>query len=510
MKIALAQVNTTVADLSGNVERCLDYTKRAAALGSDLVLFPELTIPGYPPRDILLDKTFILAVQEATLDLTARLKGFPPVIVGSLAPSSTTLPHHPNQFNAAYLLQDGKARLVACKRLLPVYDVFLEPRWFVPGSFMPPVEINGCKVGVLICEDMWDDGYSIHPAREQMDAGADVLVCISASPYRLGVHQERIDLATRHHIPFLVVNLVGATDELIFDGRSFGVNHRGEFLAQAPAYQADILMVEPSSAPVPIPASMGTDEDLFRAISLGIHDFARKNNLRQAFLGLSGGVDSALVAVLAASALGPENVAAVAIPSRYTDPRSTEYAHQLAENLKMELVTIPLESMQSSVENALGEILSGGVGAENVQARLRMLVLMALVNKSGGFLLNTSNKTEIALGYSTLYGDTAGTLAPIADLNKPQIYSLARWINREKEVIPQFIIDRPPSAELRPGQVDPFDYDRVSPQMDALVLDNQSDEAMKRSEHKRWQMGIGLKVSEKAFGTGRLIPVSRR
>lgn len=508
MKIAIAQVNTTVGDLAGNVSRCVDAAKRAAAGSPDLILFPEMTVPGYPPRDILLDGTFIQAVQAATLDLARRLDGFPPALAGSLAPAGTTFPRHPNQFNAAYLLQNGEARLVAVKRLLPVYDVFLEPRWFAPGGFMPPVEIAGKRVGVLICEDLWSDGYPVSPAKELLEAGAEVLVNLSASPYHPGVLDERIRLGGRTGVPFVFANLVGATDELIFDGQGFALDAGGNLLGQCPAFEEAVQVFDLAAAPE-APEKMDEAEELFRALALGIRDFARKNRLRRVALGLSGGVDSSLAAVLAAEALGPEAVTGIAIPSRYTDPRSTDSAETLAKNLGIGFQVVPLEALHAAAESALNSLLESETGAENAQARLRMLVLMAFVNKHGGFLLNTSNKTELSLGYATLYGDMAGALAPLADLTKPQVYALARWVNREREVIPRFCLDRPPSAELRPDQVDPFDYETLAPAMDELVRTNRSDPALRRSEHKRWQMGIVLKVSEKSFGTGRLVPVTR-
>jgi NAD+ synthetase len=509
MKIAIAQVNTTVGDLAGNLSRCVEAVNRTAALNPDLILFPEMTVPGYPPRDILLDETFVQAVQAATFDLARQLDGFPPTIVGSLAPAGTTLPRHPNLHNAVYLLSGGEAHLAAVKRLLPVYDVFHEPRWFVPGRFMPPVEIAGKRVGMLICEDLWSDGYPIDPAQELLDAGAEVLVNLSASPYRPGVLDERIKLGRRLGVPFVFANLVGATDELIFDGRGFALDAKGILLGQCPAFEEAVRVFDLDAAPS-APENRDEPEELFRALALGLRDFAHKNRLKRVTLGLSGGVDSSLAAVLAAEALGPEAVTGIAIPSRYSDPRSTESAEVLAKNLGIGFQVIPLEPLHAAAESSLGDLLDSQTGAENAQARLRMLILMAFVNKHGGFLLNTSNKTELSLGYATLYGDMAGALAPLGDLTKPQVYALARWINRQSEIIPPFCLERPPSAELRPGQIDPFDYEAVAPAMDELVRLNQSDPALRRSEHKRWQMGIVLKVSEKSFGTGRLTPVSRK
>jgi len=266
-----------------------------------------------------------------------------------------------------------------------------------------------------------------------------------------------------------------------------------------------------TSCQLPVTSYQHPEEELFHALVLGIRDFARKNGIPRVFLGLSGGVDSAIVAVLAAEALGPENVTAVAIPSRYSDPRSTSSARELAEALGIGFEVVDLEPLHAAAEQMLGDLLAGGTGAENVQARLRAMVLMAFVNRDGGMLLNTSNKTELTVGYSTLYGDMAGTLCPIADLTKPEVYALAQWIQETKgSIIPRFIIERPPSAELKPDQVDPFDYPKISPMLEQLIQENRSNAAIRRAEHKRWHMGVILKVSEKAFGTGRMIPITRK
>lgn len=516
MKIALAQINTTVGDLAGNVERCLAAIETARGQKADLVVLPEMVVPGYPPRDILFDASFGEAVAEATRDLARRAAAGPPAIAGTLWPADQRPPQHPGLYNAAVLLHHGEPHLVAAKRLLPAYDVFHEPRWFLPGPFLPPVEIAGRQVGVLVCEDLWDEGYSLHPPAELLAAGAELLVCLSASPYRRQILGQRLYHAGRHPGPVLYVNLCGATDELIFDGRSFALDARSNLVAQLPAFEEAVQVVEMAKTE---PAKTGvrhscrtpldSEETIFHALVVGIRDFARKNRLNRACLGLSGGVDSAVVAVLAAEALGPAQVTALAIPSRYTDPRSTEAAQTLARTLGLGFEVVELEQLHAAAEATLGDLLGVGTTAENVQARLRALVLTGFVNRYGGLLLNTSNKTELALGYATLYGDMAGTLCPIADLTKPEVYALARWIEAHRCPIPSFILERPPSAELRPDQVDPFDYDQIGPALARLVEQNRSNAALRRSEHKRWQMGVILKVSEKAFGTGRLIPITR-
>lgn len=544
MRIAICQVNPTIANLAGNVSLCLEAARKAANLAADLIIFPEMVIPGYPPRDLLYDDDFVAATLAASSDFAARCEGLPPVLFGSIATKDEGRRTKdegrranrllPRLLNVAYLAQYGKMSLAAEKRLLPVYDVFYEPRWFVPGAFRPPVEVAGQKVGILICEDLWDEDYDIHPAAELKAAGANVLVCLSASPYRQGILEKRIAQAERaaapinsasaSNIPIVFVNLLGANDELIFDGRSFVLDGNGCHCESGFVEAISIVTIgegtkdegrrtKLSSSVLCLslvfrPSSLM--EELSSALTLGIRDFAHKNGLKRAFLGVSGGIDSALALVLAVKALGAENVTGVAIPSRFSDPRSAESARELCQNLGCGFEVVELEPLHVAAEALLNRPIaqSENPTMENVQARLRMLILMSYVNAFGGFLINTSNKTELALGYSTLYGDMAGALCPLADLTKPQVYELARFVGRDS--ISSYIFERPPSAELKPDQVDPFDYDKISPEIETLVQANGTHPALKRSEHKRWQFGIVLKVSERAFGTGRMIPVTKR
>ena len=406
-------------------------------------------------------------------------------------------------------MHEGEMKLAAVKRSLPIYDVFYEPRWFVAGTeSLPPIEVAGTKVGVIICEDMWDEEYPIHPGAELKAMGAEMLVCISASPYRRGAGEERLVHAQRQGLPIAFVNLVGANDELIFDGGSFWMD--GERLEEAGRFEESVRILNTKDTKTTKEIHREEIGELFRALVLGVRDFARKNGILRAVIGLSGGIDSSVAAVIAAEALGAANVTGVAIPSRYTDARSTESARELAGRLGIGFETIGLEKMHVAAESALGPERSGGVGGENIQARLRMIVLMSVVNQRGGFLLNTSNKTELTLGYGTLYGDLAGTLSPLGDVTKPGVYALANWINVGRNVIPPFVVERKPSAELRPDQVDPFDYDAIAPELEKLVLGNQSNAMMRASEHKRWQAGVILKVSEKSFGGGRMMPITRK
>jgi NAD+ synthase (glutamine-hydrolysing) len=405
---------------------------------------------------------------------------------------------------------------------LPAYDVFHENRWFVPGEEYEPLDLSA-KVGLLVCEDMWDEGYATHPGEQLRAAGAELLACISASPYRPGTLAMRLRTARRQAAPLVFVNAVGSTDELVFDGRSFAIDRDGRVLAMLPGFEEAVMVVDVDGrAPVELPKTRH-ERDLFRALTLGVRDFARKNGIRHAVLGLSGGIDSALVACIARDALGPERVTAVAIPSRFTDPRSTECARELAVALGIGFEVVPLEGLHAAAEASVGHLLEGARGAttaENLQSRLRMAILAAYVNTRGGVLLNTSNKTELALGYGTLYGDMAGTLSVVGDLTKTQVYDVARWYDEGRGILPRFVVERPPSAELRPDQVDPFDYPTMAPLVEALVrgdaIPDSADAsdvervrgALAAAEHKRWQCGIILKVSEKSFGTGRMIPVT--
>ncbi len=510
MKVGLAQVGTLVGDLPGNVALLASAARRAADQGAELIVFPEMAVPGYPPRDMLCDDDFVAATQLATEDLAGRCAGLPPVLVGTIARAPHRPPRHPGLLDVAALLEGGRVRARVAKRLLPAYDVFHEPRWFVPGEPQVPLQIAGRRVGVLICEDFWDAGYEAHPPDELREAGAELLVCLSASPFRTGVLEERLAHARQAGVAVVYVNAVGGQDELVFDGRSFVTDASGGLRGRLASFRDDVAVVDLDAPKAAAPPTENDLDLMHAALVRGIADFARKNGLKRAVLGLSGGIDSALVARLAADALGPSHVAGMALPSRYTDRRSTESARELSASLGIGFEVLPIETLHAAAETSLRLWLdadpAGRLADENVQARLRMLALMACVNRHGGFLLNTSNKTELSLGYGTLYGDMAGALSPLGDLTKPEIYALARHLGG----FPSFILERPPSAELRPGQVDPFDYESLAPRLEELVLSQRSDAALRRSEHKRWQMGVVLKVSRTAFGSGRMIPITRR
>lgn len=527
LAVGLAQVDSRLGDMAGNVDRMVAAARVAAQQGADLVIYPELCVCGYPPRDLLLDRAFVADVEAATRHLAARVAGGPSLLVGTVYPGPHLRPGHPNLYNAAALLAGGRVREWRAKRLLPAGDVFHEPRWFLPAPPQGPLDLgstgNG-RAGVLICEDLWDEGYTEHPPAELAARGARWMACLSASPYREGILARRLAQARRTGLPTVFVNAVGAQDELIFDGGSFAMDGRGSLLALLPRFEeaVEVVHLADEGDPSWLPPPEG-EEDLFNALVLGVRDFMGKNGLRRAVVGLSGGIDSALVTCVAAEALGPQRVTAISIPSRFTDPQSVEAARDLASRLGVDLVTVELEPLHAAAETSLSSLLGPGCGttAENLQARLRMVVLMAHVNRHGGILLNTSNKTELSLGYGTLYGDMAGTLAVLGDLTKTDVVAVARWCDRHRRSIPPFILDRAPTAELRPHQVDPFDYPVVAPAVEAMVQGVPPSplacaqevrawgQALDASEHKRWQAGIVLKVSDRAFGSGRMMPVTR-
>lgn len=520
MRVALAQVEARVGDFGRNLDRLVEAQEAAKSGGADVVVFPEMSLVGYPPRDLLFDPGFVAAAFEAAREAARRTAGGPPCLVGGLARSPERLPHHPSLANAALLLSGGAIAHVQPKRLLPAYEVFLEPRWFIPGRASETFEVAGRRVGALVCEDVWDEGYPVHPATDLAAQNAGALLALVASPFRVGIPAERLRAARRLRQPIAFVNAVGVRDELIFDGGSFALSAEGEELARLPRFDEGVVTadLDGPSAAVPGPVATDRDEELFAALAFGVRGFVEGNGLPSVVLGLSGGIDSSLVAAIAVEALGPARVVALHLPSRFTDPRSTDAARQVATSLGIRLEERPLEPLLGPFEGALGDLLDGSAAGrrahENLQARLRMCVLSTHVNHHGGLLLNASNKTELALGYGTLWGDLAGLLSPIGDLPKTEVTRLARWVARTRGTIPEFVLERAPTAELAEEQVDPFDYEDVSPRVEALVAgEGRGDEtlraAVRRAEGKRVVHGIVLKVSRVSFGSGRLVPVTR-
>jgi NAD+ synthase (glutamine-hydrolysing) len=542
LKIGLLQLNSTVGDFAANRRKLLAGYEKACALGAEFVLAPELFLCGYPPRDLLLRDEFIEANLTALAESAAEI-GAVPLCLGYVEKN----PERPGRAlkNAAAILQNGKILWRTVKSLLPTYDVFDEDRYFEPAEKVEPFVFNGRKLGITICEDLWNDEdfwperiYRRDPVKELIAQGAEIILNISASPWHDGKEKTRLEMFQRvardEKIPLAQVNLVGANDELIFDGHSVALNSRGEVIALGKGFAEDVLVADlkTSSAPQPIEWPV-REQQIFFALSLGIRDYVHKCGFKSVILGLSGGIDSALVAVLAAGALGPENVFGVAMPARYSSRSSLTDAESLAKNLGIRYEVLPIEPAFLAVEKQLEKVFTGtkpNEAEENVQSRLRGLTLMALANKFGALVLTTGNKSEMAVGYCTLYGDMNGGLAPIADVLKTDIYKIVRWVNRDKNTIPENSITKPPSAELRPNQTDQDSlppYEILDAILELYVVKNLSrPEIVARgfaavvvndvvnkinfSEYKRWQAAPALKISPRAFGMGRRIPIAQR
>ncbi|MBP7746851.1 MAG: NAD+ synthase [Phycisphaerae bacterium] len=544
MKIALVQTNPTIGDIAGNTQAVLRGMRRAAAAGAELAVFPEQTLIGYPARDLLLRREVIERNLAALAELAAAATDVA-VIVGYAEPSTRAFGRP--LFNAAALLHRGQVLARWQKRLLPTYDVFDEVRYFEPGGLQPVVELGGLRLGVTICEDMWSREemlgqplYDCDPIQDLAAAGAQVVLNIAASPYFLGKHDLRFGLmaehARRHRVPLLFVNQVGGNDELIFDGSSTVVDAGGRLVGQAAAFAEDLLLVELSNLPATRRALQPDGPaSLHAALVLGLRDYLRKCGFHAALVGLSGGIDSAVVAVLAAEALGPQNVQGVAMPSRFSSDHSVTDARVLAENLGIQYAQIEIEPMHAAFERTLQPHFAGrppDIAEENIQARTRGVILMALSNKFGRLLLTTGNKSELAVGYCTLYGDMAGGLAVISDVPKTMIYTLARYMNVRagRPLIPEGTLTKPPSAELRPNQTDqdtlpPYEVlDEILERYEVRLQD--ADEIVaagferavvtdvlrkiQLSEYKRRQAAPGLKVTSRAFGFGRRMPIAAR
>ncbi|MCE0499651.1 MAG: NAD+ synthase [Methylacidiphilales bacterium] len=542
MRIGLLQLNSTVGAFDKNRARLEEAYREAVARGAQLVLAPELFLCGYPPRDLLLRDDFVQRGLDC-LNVLAASVGETPLITGYAERN----PARPGRalHNAAAVIQHGKIVHRVVKALLPTYDVFDEDRYFEPAEKVAPVEIAGWKIAVTICEDIWNDAdfwperrYRRDPVRELAGAGAKLIVNISASPWERGKEARRLAMLQRvardERMPLVQVNMVGGNDELIFDGHSVALNAQGDVLALGAGFAEDILVVDTEAAAparaLALPANQ--EEQLFRALVLGVRDYVAKCGFKSVVLGLSGGIDSALVAVIAAEALGAERVWGVSLPSRYSSEGSLTDAEQLTKKLGIRYDVLPIAGPVSEAEKTLGGVFAGktpDLTEENIQSRLRGLLLMALSNKFGPLVLTTGNKSELAVGYCTLYGDMCGALAVIADVLKTEIYALARWVNRNGEIIPRNSIEKPPSAELRPNQTDqdslpPYDVldrvlrryviDEADPKM--LASEGIAPEVVRDvlnkiifSEYKRRQAAPGLKVSPRAFGMGRRVPIAQ-
>ena len=545
MRIALAQLNTVVGDTDGNTERILAAIGRAAGDGAELVVFQELCVSGYPPRDLVESPGFIARCEAAVARIvteSTRHAGLG-VIIGVPLPSGRATGK--GVANAALLIANGAVLHRQDKLLLPTYDVFDEARYFEPAEAALPVRFGGEVLGISICEDAWNDPalfprqpYRVEPIAMLARQGATVLINISASPFTAGKEAFRAELvrshARRHRLPFVFVNQVGGNDELVFDGRSLWVDGTGGVRAALPSFEEAYAVVDTSqrdtgAAYVP----MDEDESIRSALVLGTRDYFAKCGFDRAVVGLSGGIDSALTLCIAAEALSAKNVLAVAMPSPHSSPGSVEDARALAANLGVRLEVMAIGGLMTAYDVALEPMFAGrerDVTEENIQARVRGNILMAISNKFGHIVLSTGNKSELAVGYCTLYGDMSGGLAVISDVPKTAVYRLAGLYNRERMVIPRATLEKAPSAELRPGQEDADSlppYDVLDPILDLFVeegagvtdivargFDRATVEwvidAVRRNEYKRKQAAPGLKVTSKAFGVGRRFPIAAR
>lgn len=538
MKIGFAQINPTVGDLRGNFDKITAAYERLASAGAELVITPELAITGYPPQDLVFKSQFVPQNLEMLEKLQSRVQGAA-LLVGFVDRNQGRgKPFH----NAAALLQPGAPIATTHKSLLPTYDVFDEDRYFEPARSVAPLMFGTKKIGVTICEDIWTEHYlprplyDVEPVRSLVEQGAELILNLSASPFGLGkpaVRREMVaTLARTYRRPICYCNAIGGNDQLVFDGNSIAMNSKGELIAQLPAFRAAEEIVETETWQ-PVRLARSDDmADLFEALSLGLRDYLTKCNFKSAVLGLSGGIDSAVVAAVAVNALGAKNVVGVSMPSPYSSQGSIDDAFALARNLGIECLRVPIADAFTTFKAQFTEVFAGlpeDTTEENMQARLRGMTLMALSNKFGHVVLSTGNKSELAVGYCTLYGDMAGGLAVISDVPKTMVYALARWINRQDEVIPVSTIEKPPSAELKPGQTDQDSlppYEVLDEILRLYVEENMSgrdiiahgfDEKTVRwvqrrvdiNEYKREQAAPGLKVTSRAFGVGRRMPIAQ-
>ena len=532
-----------VGDFAGNTAKILDYSRRAQEAGASLIMFPELSICGYPPRDLVEKATFVQKNSDA-LERIKRERLPIAIVVGLVTKASAETGK--SVMNSAALVQGGGLKLLQSKMLLPTYDVFDESRNFAPADSQTLIEFCNRHIALTICEDAWNDKhfwnrrlYGFDPVEALLDAGGNFLLNISASPFHVGKRELRRDMlatiAKDHKVPVALVNLVGGNDGVIFDGSSLVIGPKGQVIAQGKSFEEDLIYFDSETLKGDEHEQIAGDEaSAYAALTLGTRDYVHKCGFTKVIIGLSGGIDSALTAAIAVNAIGRENVIGVGMPGPYSSKGSIDDARAVATNLGIRFELVPITDAFEAYRHTLRAVFAGmkeDVTEENLQARIRGAILMAMSNKFGAMVLSTGNKSELAVGYCTLYGDMCGGLAVISDVPKTQVYRLARYVNREREAIPVATIEKPPSAELRPNQTDqdslpPYDV------LDAILLDYIEDyksaeqiaqdhgfdlalvksvmRMVDRNEYKRQQAAVGLKISEKAFGVGRRMPIAAK
>lgn len=545
MKLAVAQISTDAGDIPGNTEKIINSIKKAKKENAKIVIFPELAIPGYMSLDLMLNPSFIEENLTALGEIIKSTKDML-VVVGfidsdrnKIGPGGTAI-----KYNSAAIIYNRKLLAIQDKTLLPDYDVFFENRYFTQGRGRKLIEFEGLKLGVQICEDLWDENYPIKVSEDLIKKGADILINISGSPFYMGKRFDREKLIEKisknYHIPFIYVNTVGVQDgydgELVFDGQSMVFNANGSLVYLGRQFEEELFyldindLIEGRKKEFKLP-EYNLTEELFKGLILAIKDYFRRTKFSRAFIGLSGGIDSAVIAALAARALEKENVVGIYMPSRFSSKISLEQSKKVAENIGVSLEIIPIDNILDKIlENLKSQFnnLPSDVTEENLQARIRGLMLMAHANKFKGLVISTANKTETALGYTTLYGDMCGAIAPLADVSKLKVYDLARFLNNQNEVIPQAIIERVPTAELKENQTDEGSlggsYKLISPLVDEIIEEGRSKadllksypkeligkifDLINKSEYKRRQAAPAVKVTKKAFGLGRRIPIT--
>ena len=543
MKIALGQINPTVGDFSGNAAKIIDFSRRAQAGGAGLILFPELSVCGYPPRDLVERSSFVIKNNQTAQRIAAETRGIA-VICGLVTVAEPDAGR--NSMNSAALLMDGKIAFLQSKMLLPTYDVFDEMRNFAPARSQKLLPFCGNQMALTICEDAWNDKlfwpkrlYSVDPVEKLIQAGGNFVLNISASPFWIGKRELRRDMlasiARQHKVPVALVNQVGGNDSLVFDGSSIVLNREGKIIAQGKSFEEDLIYFDSATLTGDMHEQVvGDDASVYHALVLGTRDYIHKCGFRKAIIGLSGGIDSALTAVIAADAIGPENVIGIGMPGPFSSHGSIDDARVLAKNLGIRFELLSINPAYEAYLEILKDVFAGqkeDTTEENLQSRARGMLLMALSNKFGAIVLSTGNKSELGVGYCTLYGDMVGGLAVISDVPKTLVYRLSHYANSKRPVIPRATIEKPPSAELRPDQRDSDslpayevldavleDYVEDAHSADRIAADHGFDISVvrrvmtmvDRAEYKRQQAAPGLKISPKAFGYGRRFPIAAK